>query len=96
MPGVEQSRVNLTVDGDVISIEISEEHEEKEEDPQARYYRSERSSSFQSRSVRLPPSAKMDELKADVERGVLHVRVPKEKEDEKKGKGPRRIKVGGS
>ena len=64
----------------------------EEEDPQARYYRSERSASFQSRSVRLPPSAKMDELKADFEHGVLHVRVPKEKKGEK---GPRRIKIGG-
>ena len=95
VPGVKDSRVNLSVDGDLVTIEVSEEHEKKEEDPQARYYRSERSASFQSRSVRLPPSAKMDELKADVEHGVLHVRVPKEKKEEKGGKGPRRIKIGG-
>ena len=92
VPGVEDFRVNLSVDGDLVTIEVSEEHEKKEEDPQARYYRSERSASFQSRSVRLPPSAKMDELKADFEHGVLHVRVPKEKKGEK---GPRRIKIGG-
>ena len=66
VPGVKDSRVNLSVDGDLVTIEVSEEHEKKEEDPQARYYRSERSASFQTRSVRLPPSAKMDELKADV------------------------------
>lgn len=95
VPGVKDSRVNLSVDGDLVTIEVSEEHEKKEEDPQARYYRSERSASFQSRSVRLPPSAKMDELKADFEHGVLHVRVPKEKKEEKGGKGPRRIKIGG-
>ena len=92
VPGVEDSRVNLSVDGDLVTIEVSEEHEKKEEGPQARYYRPERSASFQSRSVRLPPSAKMDELKADFEHGVLHVRVPKEKKGEK---GPRRIKIGG-
>ena len=72
---------------------MTEEHEKREEDPQTHYYRSERSSSFQSRSVRLPPSARMDELKADVKCGVLHVRVPKRKE-EKGGKGPRRVKIG--
>lgn len=94
VPGVEASRVNLLVDGDVVSIEVSEQREKKEEDPSTKCYRSERSSSFQSRSVRLPPSARMDELKADVEHGVLHVRVPKEKKKEQE-KGPRRIKIGG-
>ena len=93
VPGVEHSRVNLLVDGDVVSIEVSEQREKQEEN--TLYYRSERSSSFQSRSVRLPPSARMDELKADVEHGVLHVRVPKEKKKEHEGKGPRRIKIGG-
>ena len=73
---------------------MTEEHEKKEEDPATRYYRSERSSSFQSRSVRLPPSAKMEELRADVEHGVLKVVVPKEKREEGR-KGPRRIRVGG-
>jgi HSP20 family molecular chaperone IbpA len=94
VPGVEHSRVNLLVDGDVVSLEVTEEHEKKEEDPATRYYRSERSSSFQSRSVRLPPSAKMEELRADVEHGVLKVVVPKEKKEEEGKKGPRRIKVG--
>ena len=61
------------VDQDVVTSEITEEHERKEEDPRTRYFRSERSSSFQSRSVRLPQNAKMDELKADVDKGVLHV-----------------------
>lgn len=83
------------MDGDVVSIEVTEEHEERKEDPATHYYRSERSSSFQSRSVRLPPSAKMEELRADVEHGVLKVVVPKEKKAEDEGKkGPRRIKVG--
>lgn len=94
VPGVEHSRVNLLVDGDVVSIEVSEQREKKEDDPGTQYYRLERSSSFQSRSVRLPPSARMDELKADIEHGVLHVRVPKEKKKEQE-KGPRRIKIGG-
>ena len=81
------------VDGDLVTLEVTEQHEKQEEDPATRYYRSERSSSFQSRSVRLPPSARMDELQAEVEHGVLHVRVPKEKKKEEKA-GPRRIKVG--
>lgn len=77
-----------------MTIEVEEQHRREEGDPNTRYYRSERSSSFQSRSVRLPPSAVMEDIKADVEHGVLHILVPK-KVEKKAAAGPRRIKIGG-
>ncbi|XP_039144598.1 16.9 kDa class I heat shock protein 1-like [Dioscorea cayenensis subsp. rotundata] len=77
LPGVKKEEVKVEVeDGRVLKIsgERSKEHEEKND----KWHRVERSSGKFLRSFRLPENAKVDQVKASIEDGVLTVTVPKE------------------
>ncbi|XP_009380957.3 16.9 kDa class I heat shock protein 1 [Musa acuminata AAA Group] len=77
LPGVKKEEVKVEVeDGRVLQIsgERSREEEEKKND---KWHRVERSSGRFLRRFRLPENAKVDEVKASMEDGVLTVTVPK-------------------
>lgn len=79
LPGLKKEEVKVDVeDGRVLQIsgERSKEQEEKNE----KWHRVERSSGKFLRRFRLPQNAKMDEVKASMENGVLTVTVPKVEE----------------
>jgi len=79
LPGLKKEEVKVEVeDGKVpqISGERSREKEEKDD----RWHRVERSSGKFMRRFRLPENAKIDQVKAGMENGVLTVTVPKEEE----------------
>ncbi|XP_075635634.1 18.1 kDa class I heat shock protein-like [Castanea sativa] len=79
LPGLKKEEVKVEVeDGRVLQIsgERSKEQEEKNE----KWHRVERSSGKFLRRFRLPQNAKMDEVKASMENGVLTVTVPKVEE----------------
>uniref|UniRef100_A0A251VPP8 Putative HSP20-like chaperone n=1 Tax=Helianthus annuus TaxID=4232 RepID=A0A251VPP8_HELAN len=63
-------------DGNILQI-IGERNVEKE-DKNDKWHRVERSSGKFTRRFRLPENAKMDEVKAAMENGVLTITVPKE------------------
>nr|GEX52973.1 hypothetical protein [Tanacetum cinerariifolium] len=65
-----------------ISGERSKENEEKND----KWHRVERSSGMFTRRFRLPENAKMEEVKASMENGVLTVTVPKVEEKKKEVK----------
>nr|WLR90809.1 HSP17.4 [Selenicereus monacanthus] len=76
LPGVKKEEVKVEVeDGNVLKIsgQRSREKEEKTDT----WYRVERSSGEFLRRFRLPENAKVDEVKASLENGVLTVTVPK-------------------
>lgn len=80
LPGLKKEEVKVDVeDGRVLQIsgERSKEQEEKNE----KWHRVERSSGKFLRRFRLPQNAKMDEVKASMENGVLTVTVPKVEEE---------------
>ncbi|KAL2248853.1 18.2 kDa class I heat shock protein-like [Sesamum indicum] len=77
VPGLKKEEVKVEVeDGRILQIsgERSKEQEEKNE----KWHRVERSGGKFLRRFRLPENAKLDQVKAGMENGVLTVTVPKE------------------
>lgn len=82
LPGVKKEEVKVEVeDGRILQIsgQRSKEKEEKNE----QWHRLERSQGSFLRRFRLPENAKMDEVKASMENGVLTVTIPKLHEEKK-------------
>ncbi len=75
LPGVSEKDVEITLAGDVLTIrgEKNYDHEEREGN---RYYVERRYGSF-SRSIRLPFSADQVEPRAEFDKGVLKITIPK-------------------
>ena len=79
LPGLKKEEVKVEVEeGKILQIsgERSKEYEEKND----KWHRVERSSGKFLRRFRLPENAKVDQVKASMENGVLTVTVPKEEE----------------
>lgn len=86
LPGVKAEDVELTVEGDTLTLrgQKKEEHEDKEKD----YHRVERRYGSFSRSIHLPSSVDPDKVVARSKEGVLVIDIPK-REDAK----PRKIQI---
>ncbi|KAG6631340.1 18.2 kDa class I heat shock protein-like [Carya illinoinensis] len=77
LPGLKKEEVKVEVeDGRV--LQISGERNSVNEDKNDTWHRLERSSGKFLRSLRLPENAKMNQIKAAMENGVLTVTIPKE------------------
>ncbi|RXI08869.1 hypothetical protein DVH24_023013 [Malus domestica] len=79
LPGIKKEEVKVEVeDGRV--LQISGERSREQEEKNDKWHRVERSSGKFMRRFRLPENAKIDQVKASMENGVLTVTVPKEEE----------------
>nr|AFV46377.1 ACD-ScHsp26-like protein [Tamarix hispida] len=79
LPGVKKEEVKVEVeDGKV--LQISGERSREQEEKNDQWHRVERSSGRFMRRFRLPEGAKMEDVKASMENGVLTVTVPKVEE----------------
>ena len=91
LPGLSEQDVNIELEDNVLTIsgERKAEHEERKEG----YYRVERASGSFSRSLTLPEGVDPNGVRANFDRGVLEVRIPKPEQ-----RKPRKvaISVGGS
>ncbi|KAE8039182.1 hypothetical protein FH972_011620 [Carpinus fangiana] len=76
LPGLRKEEVKVEVEDDWV-IQISGERNVEKEDKKDTWHRVERSSGKFLRRFRLPENAKMDQIKAAMENGVLTVTVPK-------------------
>lgn len=86
VPGLSTDDFDIEVDGDVLTLSGERKFEEAVEE--GRYHRIERSYGRFARSVTLPQNVKTDEISANLDGGVLTVRIPKADEVR-----PRRISV---
>ncbi len=78
VPGMKKDDINLELDGQ--TLHISGEKERKDEDQKKTYYRVESEYGYFHRSFNLPDNAKMDDINAEYEEGILKVKIPKDKE----------------
>nr|KYP36232.1 17.5 kDa class I heat shock protein [Cajanus cajan] len=77
VPGLKKEEVKVEIQDDRV-LQISGERNVEKEDKNDTWHRVERSSGKFMRRFRLPENAKVDEVKASMENGVLTVTVPKE------------------
>ncbi|KAK4606673.1 hypothetical protein RGQ29_000785 [Quercus rubra] len=76
LPGLNKEEVKVEVEDDRV-LQISGERKVEKEEKKDTWHRVERSSGKFLRKFRLPENAKMDQIKASMENGVLTVTVPK-------------------
>ncbi len=87
LPGVKESDLEISVTGNVLTVSGKREDEHHEEGDQ--YFASERSYGTFTRSFALPDGADLGSVTADLEDGVLALRLPKKPEVQ-----PKKITVG--
>ncbi|CAE5960127.1 unnamed protein product [Arabidopsis arenosa] len=76
LPGLKKEEVKVEVEAGNI-LQISGERSNENEEKNDKWHRVERSSGKFMRRFKLPENAKMEEIKASMENGVLSVTVPK-------------------
>ncbi|EOY34060.1 hypothetical protein SCA6_010189 [Theobroma cacao] len=79
LPGLKKEEVKVEVEEGRV-LQISGERSKEQEEKNDTWHRVERSCGKFLRRFRLPENAKMDQIKASMENGVLTVTVPKEEE----------------
>ncbi|XP_044504936.1 17.4 kDa class I heat shock protein-like [Mangifera indica] len=79
LPGLKKEEVKVGVEEGRI-LQISGERSKEQEEKNDKWHRVERSCGKFLRRFRLPDNAKIDQVKASMENGVLTVTVPKEEE----------------
>ncbi|CAI9091619.1 OLC1v1026694C1 [Oldenlandia corymbosa var. corymbosa] len=77
LPGLKKEEVKVEVEEGRV-LQISGERSREQEEKNDKWHRVERSSGRFLRRFRLPENAKVDQVKASMENGVLTVTVPKE------------------
>jgi HSP20 family protein len=75
LPGAQPEDVNVSVNGDVLSIKAETKAETEEKQPN--YYRQERRFGVMQRALQLPVRVDADKADAAFEHGVLTLRLPK-------------------
>ena len=87
LPGVKDEDLNVSLNGNLLTISGTREEEHREEGES--YYAMERSHGSFARSFTMPDGVDGESVTADLKQGVLTVRIPKKPEAQ-----PKRIAIG--
>lgn len=87
VPGVPEEEVDVTIEGNVISITADHKETEEEKQGKTRTYKSSRQTSF-NYSTNIPRMVDSTKAEAEVENGVIKVVIPKTEEEK-----PKKIEV---
>jgi len=79
-PGVSKDDIKVFIEDDTLTISYEEEKEDKKKSDEWRIF--ERSSKSFKRSFRLPQNVAREDIQADMDSGILKLKIPK-KEDRK-------------
>ncbi|KAJ1690359.1 hypothetical protein LUZ63_014514 [Rhynchospora breviuscula] len=85
LPGVKTDEVKIEVEEEKV-LKISGQRSKEAEEKGDKWHHIERSNEKFLRTVRLPPNANVDGMKAVMENGVLKVTVPKDQESKTYGR----------
>lgn len=81
LPGVQKEEIDIQIEGDILILK-GERRFEKEVD-QEHYYRMECSYGTFQRTFTLPRSIQKEKVQANMNRGILEIRLPKEAQERK-------------
>lgn len=87
VPGIKEENVDVSIEGNVLTIKASQEQTQEDKDKKKTVYRSSRQTSF-NYSTTLPRMVDADKAEAVVENGLIKISIPKSDEEK-----PRKIKV---
>ncbi|KAF2318994.1 hypothetical protein GH714_012282 [Hevea brasiliensis] len=90
LPGLKKEEVKVEIEEGRV-LQISGERSKEKEEKNDKWHRVERSSGRFLRRFRLPENAKVDQVKASMENGVLTVTVPKEERSPVMSVCPRKV-----
>lgn len=80
VPGVSEDKVEVTVEGNILTITASHDETQEEKDKKKVVYKSSRQTSF-TYSTSLPRTVQASKAEAEVQDGIVRVTVPKTDED---------------
>ena len=82
LPGIPKDKIEITAEGGIVRIK-GEVEEKEEEEKKKKYYRKEAKRSFYY-STSVPSRGQWDKAEAEMENGIVRVRIPKAEEEKPK------------
>lgn len=84
LPGMSEKDLEVSIQDNYLTIKGEKSRERKEEKEEGRYIVSERSYGSFCRTIPLPEGVSKEKIKADYKKGLLEIRIPREKSAQKK------------
>ncbi len=79
-PGFDDKSIDVSIEGNTLTITGNVEKKEESEDKEKKYYRKEIKTQSFTRSISLPSKIDPNQVKAEFESGILHLELPKAEE----------------
>ena len=80
LPGIDEENLEVKLDQDILTISAHREEKNEKKDEDKNYYRKEIRKGRFERRFRLPDNIDQDEIKANLQNGMLKITLPKSEE----------------